>query len=198
MGKIILVGSKPLSKDYSKVIDSYYQIIRFNFGIPSGHNGTRTTGIALNCHVKVISRRTQEQFINAYKRNTNVGYLKKVHTYLNKNWKYVSNITIQDHKKINQILKKLGIKGRLSKEGRVGFGSIVYFVKLLWLDKLSIGTLKANTPIDIIGFQLGDTQILSYYRNKISKCNTKGHNAEEEYAILHELMKKGYVRCIED
>lgn len=197
MTNIILVGSKPLDKDYSQVIDKHHMVIRFNFGIPSGKNGKKTTGIALNRHVVIFYKKPQSVFIQRYQGNTDIDYLKNVHTFLQKNTQKVMNISIQNFKKINQILAKLGIKGRLNKEGRVGFGSLIYFLNELWINKKDMGKIKKQTPINIIGFQTKDKQINSFYRKSNSKLNTIGHNANNEHHILLELIEKGYVCNLE-
>ena len=197
MTNIVLVGSKPLDKDYSQVIDKHHMVIRFNFGIPSGKNGKKTTGIALNRHVVIYYKKSQSVFIQKYQDNTDIDYLRKVYSFLQKNTMKVMKISIQDKKRINKILAKLSIKGRLNKEGRVGFGSLIFFLNELWINKKDIGIIKKQTPINIIGFQIVDKQINSFYRKPNSKLNTIGHNANDEHSIIRELIKRGYVCNLE-
>ena len=200
---IALIGNSNslLNKDYSKEIDSFEDVIRFNFGdIKSKYTGTKTTIRWFNCPINIPS---------ADEHNPDIKNSAHMSEYINKLLKDNPKIICWDSTKeeinkykknlnyykpnefcafgyINSYLSQLGINTKFDLINncwpRTGFHAI-------------ITCLRSGCKPHLYGFDLEDNKIIKHYSNnrryfvKEMKC----HQVSREIEILKELKQKGFI-----
>lgn len=203
---VAIVGNsdKLLEKDWSKTVDKYDDVIRFNFAnikLKGQFTGTKTTIRWINCNINVLAAQEHDLSVKT------VEHLKKYINRLFTNVKIIAWDSLKDklltfnkslivHKpnglctleNINSYLEQLGVTNRFEERPncwpRTGFHAILTCIK------------SGCTP-HLYGFDLAKKKQISHYslNQKYIVSKITCHQVEKEIDILNELIKKEYVKC---
>ena len=201
--KVAIIGNsdKLLTRDYSKLIDTYDEVIRFNFGdIRSQYTGKKTTIRWINCNINIADAKEHNQEITdiySFRRYINQRFtgikiiawdsLKDELLKYNKDLEIYRPNSLCTLSNINEYLNTLPeIKSRFDAQDncwpRTGFQAILTCIK------------SGCTP-HLFGFDIKKRKEYRHYslNNKYIVDKVQQHQINREIDILNELIKHKYI-----
>jgi len=192
--KVLLVGNKPYNNfNFSKIIDNFDVIYRFNMAIPGKNNGTKFGKLAMCNHIynnfvdNFISR---DKMISIYGKETETSYLDEWYDFFQKNKNKFEEIYHQQESYVgrcDQMLSEYGCDRRFERIVSTGHATIF---KLLEQGYSNIYVLGFTIRLDEIRETLGELKTFAKAKHE---GNIGVHCAAKESGILAWLHRKNKI-----
>lgn len=197
----LFIGNKPYNNlNLGRLIDSFDNNVRFNMGVPAGHNGTIKDQIVICNHMykyfasgkKISLKRVLEIYDSMHYDPNYIEWFYntfKVSDYT----ELIQGVNYQHVSKANDILKLLDCPFKFIRRPRCGIGYILHQIQK-----------RQNESVFAVGFTMNHDELRqSYYTTKYNtmqeEFNKTGHSKTEEIQIirwLHETKKIDATFCL--